>query len=282
MHYVKPFDPWRSKLCTCPPKYSFNPYTGCAHDCIYCYATYIPKFHQLRLKKDLLRKLGKDLQKLPSNALISMSNSSDPYPPVERSLEVTRRCLEIMKDYDVRLLIVTKSDIVARDIDILSEMRCAVSITVTCISDSIASKIEPNAPKPERRIEALRKLKDSGIPVILRLDPVIPFLTEDEALKVLEICDFVDHVVTSTLKLRRDIMARFSKVFPELAEKYRKIYTEKVGTYLYMPKDLRWKILRPIAERCEEIGISYAFCREGFEFKAESCDGSHTLKYFLT
>ncbi len=278
MYYIKPFDPWKSKLCTCPPKYSLNPYTGCAHNCIYCYATYIPKFHHLRLKKDLFRKLEKDLQELPSNALISMSNSSDPYPPIERSLEITRKCLKIMKDYDIRLLVVTKSDIVARDVDLLSEMRCAVSITVTCLSDSLASKIEPNAPKPEKRIEALRMLKDAGIPIILRLDPVIPYLTENEALKVLEVCDFVDHVVTSTLKLRRDILARFERVFPELADMYKRIYTEKVGkSYYYMSRELRLKLLGPIIEKCEELGISYAFCREGFKFKAESCDGSHLI-----
>ncbi len=278
MHYIKPFDPWKSPLCTCPQKFSFNPYTGCAHNCIYCYATYIPRFSQLRLKKDLFRKLEKDLQKLPSNALISMSNSSDPYPPAERSLEITRRCLEIMRDYDIRLLIVTKSDIVARDIDLLSEMRCAVSVTVTCISDSIASKIEPNAPKPKKRIKALKEIKDAGIPVILRLDPVIPFLTEKDVLKVLEACNFVDHVVTSTLKLRKDILARFARVFPEIAERYRSIYTERVGrSYYYMPKELRLKLLSSIVKRCEELGISYAFCREGFEFKAESCDGSHLI-----
>ncbi len=276
MQYIKPFDPWRSPLCTCPPKFSFNPYTGCVHNCIYCYATYIPRFNRLRLKRDLFRRLERDLQELPPNALISMSNSSDPYPPAERSLEITRRCLEIMKDYDVRILIVTKSNIVVRDVDLLSEMRCAVSVTVTSLST--ASKIEPNAPKPEKRVEVLRKLKDAGIPVILRLDPVIPFLTEEEALKVLELCDFVDHVVTSTLKLRRDILARFRRVFPELAKRYELIYTERVGrSYYYMPRDLRLKLLRPIVERCEELGISYAFCREGFEFKADSCDGSHLI-----
>ncbi|MFW5936345.1 MAG: radical SAM protein, partial [Candidatus Hadarchaeota archaeon] len=67
---VRPFDPWRSELCTCPPKYSFNPYTGCAHGCLYCYATYIPHFHNLRMKKDLLKRLDSDLRKLPEKQLI--------------------------------------------------------------------------------------------------------------------------------------------------------------------------------------------------------------------
>lgn len=276
MYYIRPFDPWKSDLCTCPPKYSFNPYTGCAHNCIYCYATYIPKFHQLRLKKLLFKRLEKDLDNLPSNSLISMSNSSDPYPPSERYLNITRRCLEIMREYDIRLLIVTKSNIVIRDIDILSEMHCAISITITCLSD-LAKRLEPGAPDPKDRIYALKYIKEHGIPVILRLDPIIPFLTERDAIKVLEKCDFVDHVVTSTLKLKKNILNRFA-IFPELVNKFKKIYREKIGSYLYLPKDYRFKLLEPIKDACEELGISLSFCREGFKFNAKSCDGSHLIK----
>jgi len=276
MRYVRPFDPWKSELCTCPEKYSFNPYTGCEHRCIYCYATYIPNFFRVRTKKDLFKYLRKDLDSLPEGVLVSMSNSSDPYPPVERELEITRRCLELMREYEIRLLVVTKSDLVVRDMDLLSDMRCAVSITVTSLS--LASKLEPNAPNPEMRIRALRELKDAGIPVILRLDPILPYLTEEEALNVLDRCDFVDHVVTSTLKLRADILKRIEKTFPNLARIYRSVYTERCGGYLYMPKALRWKILKRVVERCEELGISYAFCREGFDFEARSCDGSHLIR----
>ncbi|ADB57482.1 SPL family radical SAM protein [Archaeoglobus profundus] len=274
MYYVKPFDPWKSKLCTCPPKFSFNPYTGCYHNCIYCYSTYIPRFHELRLKKDLFRKLVKDLEKIPKNSLISMSNSSDPYPPIERELKITRKCLEIMSDFDIKLLIVTKSDIVARDLDVFPK-KSAVGITITSLKT--AKVIEPNAPDPEKRIEALKIIKECGVPVILRLDPIIPFLTEDEAMKVLEKCDFVDHVVTSTLKLRKDILARFSKVLPDLAEVYKRIYTERVGSYMYLPKDFRIRLLKAIEEKCNELGVSCAFCREGILFKAKSCDGSHLI-----
>ncbi len=273
LHYIRPFDPWKSKLCTCPQKYSFNPYTGCIHNCIYCYATYIPQFRELRVKKDLFKILRKDLEKLSKDAIISMSNSSDPYPPVEKELEITRRCLEIMRCYDIRLLIVTKSDIVARDIDLFPE-KTAVSITVTCLKT--AKIIEPNAPPPEKRIDALKTLKDCGIPVILRLDPIIPFLTEEEALKVLEMCEFVDHVVTSTLKLRRDILSRFSRVLPDLAKIYKNTYV-RMGSYMYLPKEIRLKILKRIEDKCNELGISCAFCREGIPFKSKSCDGTHLI-----
>ncbi len=277
---VKPFDPWRSRICTCGDKFSFNPYTGCAHGCLYCYATYIPKFSHLRVKQRLLPRLEKDLKKLPRDALISMSNSSDPYPPVERELELTRQCLSLIKERNFRLLVITKSDIVARDADILSEMRCAVSITVTTLNAEKAAIIEPQAPEPQKRVEALKKLKDAGIPVVLRLDPVIPFLTENDALDVLEACDFVDHVVTSTLKLRSDSFKKITTAFPELREKYRDLYFgkgEKIQNSWYLPAEMRKRLLDTVAEKCDELGISYAFCREGFNFKAKSCDGSHLI-----
>ena len=123
----------------------------------------------------------------------------------------------------------------------------------------------------------MKIIKECGIPVILRLDPIIPFLTENEALRVLEKCDFVDHVVTSTLKLRKDILSRFSKVFPDLANIYRNIYTERFGNYMYLQKDIRIRILKQIEKKCNEFGISCAFCREGIPFKAKSCDGTHLI-----
>ncbi len=270
MRVIRPFDPWKSELCTCPEKYSFNPYTGCAHHCLYCYATYIPRFFSLREKKNLFRDLERDLRKLPEDALISMSNSSDPYPPVEKEREITRTCLKIMKDYDVRLLVVTKSDIVVRDLDLLSEMPSAVSITVTGLDE-----LELNAPPTEDRIRAIREIKDSGIPVILRFDPVAPGLN-DSRLDVIERC-LPDHVVTSTLKLRPDSMRRLRRVHPELVRLYDA--GEKIGGYYYLNRDVRQTILRKVAEHCEQLGISCAFCREGFKFHAESCDGSHLIKH---
>ncbi len=272
------FDPWENPLCTCPRKYSFNPYTGCAHKCAYCYATYIPKFWEVREKKNLFKRLERDLEKLPRNALISMSNSSDPYPPVEKTRKITRKCLEILKNYDVRLLIITKSNIVIRDVDLLRDLRCAVAITVTGFS---TRAFEPFAPKPEERISALKFLKDYDIPVILRLDPLMPWIKKEEWYEVLEKCYFVDHVITSTLKLRKDSFKRIVKINPKLQELLKKLYFEKgekICNSWYLLKELREKLLRCVEDKCKELGISCAFCREGISFKAKSCDGSHLIK----
>lgn len=278
MSLITPFDPWKSRMCTCPPKYSLNPYTGCDHRCRYCYSTYIPNFFHARPKKLLLTRLERELKNLPENALISMSNSSDPYPPMEREHELTRNALRLISERDLRLLVITKSNIVVRDADILKNMRAAVSITVTTLDEDIANRIEPFAPEPGKRIKALKELKKAGIPVILRLDPIMPGINDESVEDVLEKAKFVDHVVSSTLKLRGDSYSRITKAFPELREKYRDLYFregKRVGGSWYLGREIREKSLSRIAEKCEEYGLSYAFCREGIPFKAKSCDGSH-------
>lgn len=278
MRVLHAFDPWNSRLCTCPPKYSFNPYTGCSHNCLYCYATYIPRFWNLREKKNLYSNLRKDLEELPPNSLISMSNSSDPYPPAEKNRGITRACLEILREYDARVLVVTKSNIVSRDAKLLAEMRVAVAITIT---SSKANKLERNAPSSEERILALKELKDAGVPVILRLDPLLPWDDREEWADILHKCDFVDHVVTSTLKLKRDAYSRLMLHHPELKAVLEHLYLKegaRVGRYIYLNKTLRENMLKFIAEKCEEIGISYGFCREGISFSSKSCDGNHLVR----
>ena len=277
MYVIRPFDPWKSRLCTCPPKYSFNPYTGCSHDCLYCYSTYIPNFRKLRTKKNLFKMVLRDLDKLPKGTLISMSNSSDPYPPEETRFRVTQRCLEIFKNFDIKLLVTTKGDTVRRDVKLLSELNAAVSITITCDS-KIARILEPKAPTTESRIDTIKALKDSGIPTILRFDPIIPYINEND-LWLIEKCE-PEHVVSSTLKLRWDAFKRLISAFPSLKNKYKELYIEKgnkIQGYLYLSEKYRLSLLSKVKEKCEELGISYAFCREGIEFKAKSCDGSHLI-----
>ena len=280
MRVITKFDPWKSELCTCPPKYSFSPYVGCFHGCLYCYVTYIPKFGVVRAKKNLLNGLKKDLTKLPVQSLISMSNSSDPYPPIERKLELTRKSIQILAKSNLRLLVLTKSNIVMRDADILSKMNCAVSLTITTLDDYKASKLEKNAPKPIKRVKALKYLKSHKIPVILRLDPVLPFLTEDDIEEVLEKCKFVDHVVTSTLKLKYDSYKKLVSAFPEIKSFYKEMYFkkgQKIKNSWYLPRSFRKRLLNRVVQTCHELGLSVAFCREGFKFNAKSCDGSHLI-----
>ena len=273
------FDPWRSKLCTCPPKLSFNPYTGCEHGCIYCYASsYIPNFFDCRPKKNLISRLMKEAKDL-NGELISMSNSSDPYPPMERRLKLTRKCLQILSKANCKLQIITKSDLVVRDIDVLKKMRSMVAMTITTIDEEIARKLEPRAPSPSRRLKAIEKLVESSVPVAVRVDPIIPFLNENQRELIEALASLgVKHVTSSTYKAKFDNWQRFSLAFPDVAKKLEPFYFEKgerIGRSYYLPKKIRLGILKKLKELVEKYGMKFACCREGFpELNSAICDGS--------
>ncbi|KAA0000230.1 MAG: radical SAM protein [Thermoplasmata archaeon] len=269
---ISPFDPWKSKLCTCPKKYSFSPYTGCSHACIYCYITsYIPNAFQARLKKKVFQRLKKELKKV--DTYISMANSGDAYTPEEKELMVTRKCLKIMKEKDVNLLVITKSDIVARDVDILQDMKASVSITITTLDEEKAKIFEPFAPLPAKRIKALEKLYEHAIPCSVRIDPIIPGINDGEVEEIVkEISPFASHVIASTLKPRNDAIRRLEKIFD-----IRKYNWKKVGSSFYLPREERFKMLKKVEEACRKHGLSFATCREGYKFNSESCDGSHLI-----
>ncbi len=279
---IRPFDPWRGRFCTCPPKFSFDPYTGCEHGCLYCYASsYIRRFYECRPKRDLLKLVKSDVKKLPENALISMSNSSDPYPPMELELQLTRQCLAEFQKKNLRILIITKSDLVTRDLDLLRKLRCAVALTITTLDASLARRLEPNAPPPSRRLDAVEKLSSEGIKIGIRVDPIIPYLNDDVRELLKEVRNTgAAHVTSSTFKPRPDSWARIEMTFPEIAEKLRPFYFgegERIARSHYLPKTLRFRLMEKVAEECRRLSLTFACCREGFTElnTGASCDGSH-------
>ncbi|AIF69890.1 radical SAM protein [Palaeococcus pacificus DY20341] len=277
--YIRPFDPWKSKFCTCPFKYTLNVYTGCDYACVYCYITsYIPRAFQVRTKEGLLPRLEKELRKLDKRFIIALSYSSDAYPTVDKELKITRRVLELFKRYDVRCILLTKSNLFERDLHILKELKCAVGITVTTIDEDKARVLEPNAPSPKERIEVLKKAKKEGIPVYARIDPIIPYLTWEDFEETLDALSFVSHITVSTLKLRPDSWRRMKVKFPKVMEKLGPLYKEggRIEGYYYLPKRLRLKILEEARRKTEEKGITFGSCREGY-YSFPSCDASHLV-----
>ncbi|MCE4617735.1 MAG: radical SAM protein [Desulfurococcales archaeon] len=286
--YIRPFDPWSSPLCTCPFKYSLNPYTGCSHFCLYCYATSYIGRKPSTPKKNLLRIISKELSKVDHRIPINISTSTDPYPPLERHLMLTRNLLALMIPRGYRILITTKSDIVVRDADILSKGNAAVTVTITTLEEKISSKLEPGAPSPQNRLEALRRLGKNGVPIGVRLDPILPYINDDphDLRQLVEIIaeSGATFIVTSTYKAKPDNLARIMKAYPELAPRYHKLYKEegvRVGGYWYLARKLRLRLLEPVFSTARKLGLEYAHCREGFTgkeyFNAGSCDGTHLI-----
>jgi len=280
---IREFDPWKDPLCTCPSKLSFNPYTGCDHRCIYCYITsFIPRAFKCRPKDDLIKRVERDLRRLERGRIISMSNSSDPYPPMEAELGLTRKCLELFAREGCRVLIITKSDLVKRDIDILSKMPAAVSMTITTLNEELSRRLEPGAPRPRKRMDAVRKLVASKVPVTIRFDPVIPFLNDDQVEDIIETAAScgVKQVTSSTFKPRPDGWQRIKKAFPEAAARMAPLYFEQGECHhrsWYLPRGMRLELMARVKKACDENGLAFASCREGLPELTTSttCDGSH-------
>jgi DNA repair photolyase len=276
---LTPFDPWRNPLCTCLNKLAFSPFTGCDHNCIYCYATsYIPHFNNCRPKKNLMPRLQKEAQQLRGQ-LISIANSSDPYPTIEKNLKLTRQCLKILSQYPCKVQIITKSDLVTRDTDILRKMNAVVAFTITTENDNLAKQLEPKAPPPSKRIRAIQHLTRHNIPVCARIDPMIPSLNDnpEELIKTLATLG-VKHITTSTYKAKPDNWNRLEQALPETANKLEPLYFtkgERIGGYQYLPKKLRYTLMKNAKELTEQVGMTFGTCREGFaQLNTSTCDGA--------
>lgn len=180
---------------------SINAYRGCEHGCIYCFARPTHAFHDLspgldfesRLfaKPDAPALLRAELMKPGySPRPIAMGTNTDPYQPIEAKWRITRAIVEVLSECDHPFSITTKSDRVTRDIDLLAPMAAkrltAVALSITSLDPKIARTLEPRAPHPERRMAAVKKLSDAGIPTFVSLAPVVPAVTDHEMEHILE------------------------------------------------------------------------------------------------
>ncbi len=174
---------------------SINPYRGCEHGCIYCFARPSHAFldlspgldfeTKLSVKPDAARLLAKELS-VPSYqvAPLAIGTNTDPYQPVELEQQVMRACLEVLSDFNHPVLITTKGALIERDLDILADLSerglASVGISVTTLDAKLARKMEPRVPSPARRLKTIERLSAVGVPVRVCASPMIPGLTDHE------------------------------------------------------------------------------------------------------
>jgi DNA repair photolyase len=181
-------------------RFSLNPYRGCSHGCAYCYARPSHEYLGWSAGLDFERRLlvKEDAPALLRTALasrswqpqvVALSGNTDCYQPVERKLEITRRCLEVFCEFRNPVGAITKSALVARDADLFAKLArhgaAHVMVSVTTLDAALARRMEPRAARPERRLEAIRALAAAGVPVGVMIGPVIPGLTDAEMPRIL-------------------------------------------------------------------------------------------------
>ena len=277
--------PARSLLNRCdvprmPFTWTINPYRGCEFACKYCYARYTHEFMEMRDGADFERKiyvkqhasdlLRRDLKRVKPGEEIAIGTATDPYQPAERRYEITRAVLEELSHHrGLDLGIVTKSNLVLRDIALLQQIsqnnQLFVNITITTLNTDLARILEPRAPRPDLRLDAMRRLNQNGVAAGVICAPVLPEITDSprdlEALVRATAEAGGRYIFANPLFLKPCSAAVFfpflEKEFPHLVHRYR----ERYGDRAFLPKPYAKRISELMAKLRRKYGIVNAYER---------------------
>ncbi len=244
-----------------------NIYRGCTHGCIYCDSRsrcyqFTHLFEDIEVKQNAPDLLEKALQSKRKRCMIGTGSMSDPYMHCEEQLGLTRRCLEIIQKYGFGVAIQTKSDRILRDMDLLDEInrsaKCVVQMTLTTYDDELCRILEPNVCNTKRRIEVLERMQERGIPTVVWLTPILPFIndTPENVGAILRECvrvgvkGVIDFSMGLTLREgdREYYYAALDRYFPGMKERYIRTYGNAYELPSTRAKELR-KLLHNICDK---------------------------------
>ena len=249
-----------------------NIYRGCTHGCIYCDSRstcyhFTHSFEDVEVKRNAPLLLEEKLRSKRKKCMIGTGAMCDPYMHCEEELKLTRRCLEIIDHYEFGVAILTKSDRILRDLDLLKSIhkkaKCVVQMTLTTYDDELCKILEPNVCVTSRRFEVMKILRDEGIPTVVWFTPILPFLndTKENVEGILDDC--VQAGVKGVLIFNMGVTLRdgdreyfyeaLDKHFPGLREKYQKRY----GYAYEVVSDHNEELMNILRDTCEKNGIMH-------------------------
>ena len=246
-------------------RFSLNPYRGCEHGCIYCYARPSHEYLGFSAGLDFERKLmvKPDAAKLLRTALasprwqpqvIALSGNTDCYQPVERRLGITRACLEVLAEFRNPVSVITKSALITRDIDLLTELArhgaAHAFLSITSLDADLARRMEPRAASPERRLQALAALATAGVPAGVMIGPVIPGLNDHEIPAILERAAAAGAQSASWVMLR--LASPLDQLFADWLEKH---FPDRAARVLGRIRECRGGKLNDTRFRIRQRGI---------------------------
>lgn len=263
MHYVKVKGILSSKN-------GMNLYRGCSHGCIYCDSRSVcyhmeHDFEDIEVKENAIELLEYALRHKRKRCMIGTGSMTDPYIPLEMKLGNVRRALQLIYDYGFGVTVITKSDRILRDLDLLQKIneraKCVVQMTLTTYDDKLCRKIEPNVCATGERFAVLKRLRDAGIPTVVWLSPILPFVndTEENISGILNMC--VEAKVYGVicfgmgLTLREGNREYFyeqsDRLFPGLKETYIRTY----GNQYVAESRENSRLMKLFSETCSKNGI---------------------------
>lgn len=253
-------------------KNGMNLYRGCSHGCIYCDSRshcyqMNHAFEDIEVKENAIELLEDALKRKRNKCMIGMGSMTDPYIPLELELEHTRKSLELIEKYGFGATLITKSDRILRDLDLLQKInektKCVVQMTLTNIEDDLSRKLEPGVCPTTRRFEVLKILRDAGIPTVVWMTPILPFIndTREHVSGLLDMCiearvkGIICFGIGLTLREgnREYFYKNLDEHFPGVKEKYIKRYGNQYEISSPNHREL-WPMFH---QRCEQHGIMH-------------------------
>ena len=247
-----------------------NIYRGCSHGCIYCDSRskcygFTHDFEDIEVKKNAVELLEMALKSKRKRCMIGTGAMCDPYIHIEEKLKLTRKCLELIDKYEYGVAIQTKSANILRDMDLLCSInrksKAVVQMTLTTFDEELCKKIEPNVSTTRERFEALMKFKEAGIPSVVWLSPILPFIndTEDNIRGILDYCvkAKVKGIICFGMGLtlrdgnREYFYKKLNEHFPGIREKYVRQY----GNNYEIPSPNSKELMEIFNKICSENGI---------------------------
>ncbi len=251
-------------------RFGMNVYRGCTHGCIYCDSRskcyqFTHPFEDIEVKQNAPELLDATLRSKRKRCMIGTGAMSDPYMHCEEKLQLTRRCLEVILKHGFGVAIQTKSDRILRDIDLLDEInrtaKCVVQMTLTTYDDDLCAILEPNVCNTKRRIEVLGKMQERGIPTVVWMTPILPFIndTPENVSAILEECarvgvrGVIDFGMGLTLREgdREYYYAALDRHFPGMKERYVRRY----GNAYELPSPRAAELSTVLQRICRRNGI---------------------------
>jgi len=272
--------------CLCYTIFRLDPYIGCRHDCVYCYTKFFPSLRPsvIGVRRDLPKVFSRIVLELSRRGIpvpvFRLSELTDGFQPIERKLRLSYQLMQTCLRYEVPLIISTKSDMIAESpwIDVIKELvdrkLAYVQYTLTLLDDEDAKILEPFAPLPSRRMRAMEILRDEGVPLVLRFQPIIPYVSTD--------IDYIEEYVETAESLGvRHIIGEFLRIhswrvlneLKRLHRKDRDFYklfnrgfwiNYPLASCKHPPRAFRKRVYENINYICSRHGIKFSTCRETF------------------
>lgn len=252
------------------PKNGLNLYRGCSHGCIYCDSRSKcyhmgHAFEDIEVKENAIELLEYALKHKRKKCMIGTGSMTDPYIPLESEIGNVRKALSLIYEYGFGFTVITKSARILRDLDLLQKIneraKCVVQMTLTTYDEALCKKIEPNVSTTRERFEALKQLRDAGIPTVVWLSPILPFIndTKDNISGILDMCieakvyGIICFGMGLTLREgnREYFYEQLDRLFPQLKKKYIQTY----GNQYVIESPNNNRLMELFYQKCSKSGI---------------------------